>query len=192
MIKIGILGDIGAGKSFVAKAFKYPVFDADKEVIKIYKKNKLCFLKLKKKFPKTITRHPINKTELVEILLKDKKNIKKIGKIIHPFVNKKLKIFLNKNRNKKYVILDIPLLLENKIVKSSIIYVFVESKKKDIQDHLKKRKNFNETLYNIIKKNQLSLVIKKKKSKFIIKNNFKKKTVKKRVSEIKNIISNLC
>ena len=192
MIKIGILGDIGAGKSFIAKAFKYPVFDADQEVINIYKKNKFCFLKLKKRFPKTITQYPINKSELVEILFKNKKNIKEIGKIIHPFVNKKLEIFLKKNHNKKYVVLDIPLLLENKVVKSSIIYVFVESKKKDIRYHLKKRKNFNEKLYNIVRKNQLSLVIKKKKSKFIIKNNFKKKDVKKRVSQIKSKISNLC
>ena len=36
--KIGILGDIGSGKSFIAKQFGYPVFNADKEVNKIYKK----------------------------------------------------------------------------------------------------------------------------------------------------------
>ena len=40
MIKIGILGDIGSGKSFVAKKFGYPVFNADVEVSKLYKKNK--------------------------------------------------------------------------------------------------------------------------------------------------------
>ena len=49
MIKIGILGDIGSGKSYVAKQFGCPVFDADAEVIKIYKKNKICFNRLKKK-----------------------------------------------------------------------------------------------------------------------------------------------
>ena len=38
MIKIGILGDIGSGKSFAAKQFGYPVFNADAEVSKIYKK----------------------------------------------------------------------------------------------------------------------------------------------------------
>ena len=35
MIKIGILGNIGSGKSFVAKCFGYPVFNADEEVSKI-------------------------------------------------------------------------------------------------------------------------------------------------------------
>ena len=43
MIKIGILGNIGSGKSFVAKSFGYPVFNADEEVSKIYKKEKKSF-----------------------------------------------------------------------------------------------------------------------------------------------------
>ena len=47
MIKIGILGDIGSGKSFVAKSFGYPVFNADDEVAKIYKKAEFVF-KIKK------------------------------------------------------------------------------------------------------------------------------------------------
>ena len=64
MIKIGIVGDIGSGKSFVARQFGYPVFDADKEVSKIYKKNKSCFKKLKKIFPKYIFSFPIKKHEL--------------------------------------------------------------------------------------------------------------------------------
>ena len=32
MIRIGVIGGIGSGKSFIAKLFKYPVFNADKEV----------------------------------------------------------------------------------------------------------------------------------------------------------------
>ena len=48
MKRIGILGDIGSGKSYVAKKFGYPVFDADKEVNNLYKKDKKVFSKLKK------------------------------------------------------------------------------------------------------------------------------------------------
>ena len=43
MIKIGILGDIGSGKSYVAQNFGYPVFNADYEVAQLYKKNKNIF-----------------------------------------------------------------------------------------------------------------------------------------------------
>ena len=50
MIKIGIVGDIGSGKSFVSKQFGYPVFNADNTVLKIYKKNRSCFKKLKKNY----------------------------------------------------------------------------------------------------------------------------------------------
>ena len=48
MIRIGVIGGIGSGKSFIAKIFKYPVFNADKEVNLIYRNNKECFKKLKK------------------------------------------------------------------------------------------------------------------------------------------------
>ena len=48
MIRIGILGNIGSGKSYVANNLGYPVFDADYEVTKLYKKNKKIFSKLKK------------------------------------------------------------------------------------------------------------------------------------------------
>ena len=54
MIKIGILGDIGSGKSYVAQNFGYPVFNADYEVAKLYQKNKNIFNKLKAKLPKYI------------------------------------------------------------------------------------------------------------------------------------------
>ena len=39
MKRIGILGDIGSGKTYVAKCFGFPVFNADLEVAKIYKNN---------------------------------------------------------------------------------------------------------------------------------------------------------
>ena len=47
MTRIGIIGDIGSGKSFIARQFGYPVFNADEEVSKIYKKNISCFNKLR-------------------------------------------------------------------------------------------------------------------------------------------------
>ena len=55
MIKIGIVGDIGSGKSYVAKNFGYPIFNADYEVGKIISTNdKNIFNKLKKNLPKYI------------------------------------------------------------------------------------------------------------------------------------------
>ena len=184
MIKIGILGDIGSGKSYVAKSFGYPVFNADVEVSKLYKKNKKIFNKLKKILPKHIHSFPLNKNEISSAILANKFNLKKIVKLVHLEIRKKMNIFLNKNKNKKFIILDIPLLLENKINKKNDILIFVESKKSDISKRLKKRENFNPKLLSKFKNIQLSPDYKKKKSQFIIKNNFTNKPVNKSIRKI--------
>ena len=184
MIRIGILGDIGSGKSFVAKSFNYPVFNADNEVGKLYKKNRKIFIKLNKSLPKYITQFPIKKQEITRSILANKNNLRKIIKIIHPEVRKKMNIFIKKNKRKKFVILDIPLLLENKINRKKDILIFVESKKVEIIKRLKKRKNFDYEILNKFRKIQLSLDYKKKKSKFIIKNNFTNRFIKKQIKYI--------
>lgn len=191
MIKIGILGDIGSGKSFISKQFGLPVFNADKEVQKIYKKDKTCFRKLKKKLPKFINSYPVNKKNLIKAIFSNSKNIKKINEIIHPRVRKKLKYFFSENKKKKAVVLDIPLLLENKINDKSYILIFVDAKKKDIDENLKKRKNYNSNLIKRLKKIQTSLKTKKNVSNFIIKNNFRSEEIKKKVKIIKKEIFNL-
>ena len=188
MIRIGILGNIGSGKSYVAKNFGYPVFNADYEVTKLYKKDKKIFKKLKKKLPKYISSFPINKNEITKAILSNKVNLQKIISIVHLEIRKLLKLFLIKNRNKKIIILDIPLLLENKINNKNDILVFVDSKKIEIEKRLKKRLNFNRKLINKFKKIQLSGFYKKRKSDFIIKNNFMKKNVN---IEIKNILKKI-
>ena len=93
-------------------------------------------------------------------------------------------LFLRKNKNKKIVILDIPLLLENKIYKKNDILIFIKTKKNDVLKRLKKRKNFNHKLLKKFRDIQLPLAFKKKKSQFIIKNDFTKKTVRKHVNYI--------
>ena len=169
MIRIGIVGDIGSGKSYIAKQFGFPIFNADLEVSKIYKKNKKCFKKLKKTFPKHIFSFPIKRKELSQAVAKDKNNVKKINKIVHPEVRMRMHKFLNKNKKKD-------------------ILVFVEAKKKEINIRLKKRSNFNSKIFKKLKKLQLPLETKKKKSNFILKNNFKSLSVKKNVKILKNKI----
>ena len=190
MIKIGILGDIGSGKSFVSKQFGFPIFNADKEVKTIYNKDRSCFIKLRKKLPKFINSFPIKKKNLIKAILSNIKNLREINKIIHPIVSKKMNKFFLKNFNQKAVILDIPLLLENKINTKSYILIFVDAKKKNIEKNLKKRKYYNRNLLNKLRKIQISLNSKKKLSNFIIENNFKSKPVKNRVKIIKKKILN--
>ena len=183
-----MVGAIGSGKSYVAKQFGYPVFNADFEVSKIYKKNKNCFVKLRKKLPKFIYSFPIKKLEILNAIESNWNNLKKINKIVHPIVRKKMNYFLIKNKDKKIVILDIPLLLENKINIKDCILLYVDANKIEIKKRLKDRINFNEKLLKKLNKLQLPIEIKKNKSNYIIKNDFKISSIKKNVTVLKKKI----
>ena len=189
MIKIALVGDIGSGKSHIAKLFNFPVFNADFEVAKIYKTSRQCFMRLKKKLPKYFLSFPTKKDQIIKAITEDESNLKKITHIVHPEIRKKMNIFLKNNKKKEAVVLDIPLLLENKLNNKGDIIIFIQSKKSEIIKRLKKRNNFNIDLFNKFKNIQLPLSLKKKKSNYIIKNNFTHKYVKKNIKKkIKKII----
>ena len=101
MIKIGITGSIASGKTTVARIIsgkKYPLFDADKEVKKIYKKNSFknkIFKKFKLKNKKNI------KEKIKKIISVNKNSLKGLERIIHPLVRKELKNFVKKKQKKK-------------------------------------------------------------------------------------------
>ena len=188
MIRIAVLGDIGSGKSHVAKQFGYPVFNADAEVSKLYRKSRKCYNKLKKVLPNYITSFPVQKIELSKAIMSNQQNLKKIVKVVHPEVRNRMNNFIKKNRNKKFVILDIPLLIENKLNKKNDILIFVDAKKKEINKKLKKRHNIS---IEILKKFQLPIELKKKKAGYIVKNNFRNNSVKKNVKMVlKKILLN--
>ena len=85
MIRIAVLGDIGSGKSHVAKQFGYPVFNADAEVSKLYRKSKKCYNKLKKELPEYIVSFPVKKMRFPKLLL-----------LIDIILKKLLKLFIQK------------------------------------------------------------------------------------------------
>ena len=191
MIRIAVVGDIGSGKSHIAKLFGYPVFSADDEVAKLYRESRKCFNKLKKTLPKYIVSFPVNKNALSQAIIESNYNLKKIVSIIHPEIKIKMKKFIKKNKNKKVVVLDIPLWIENKINTKKDILIFVDASKKEINKRLKKRNNVNLKVIEKFKKLQLPIELKRKKSNYIIKNNFKNNSIKKNVKIIlKKILLN--
>ena len=190
MIRAAVIGSIGSGKTFVAKLFKCPVFNADDEVKKIYKTNKVCFNKLKKILPSYIKSFPIKKRELVEAISEDKKNLKKISYIVHPLVRQKMNFFLEKNKKKKLVLLDVPLLIENKLNKKDDILIFIKSKKNKILKRLSKRENYDKNILKILKENQTILLKKKKIANYIIYNNYSLKIMEKKIKYLKHKIIN--
>ena len=190
MIRIAIIGGIGSGKSFISKLFGYPVFNADNEVKYIYKKNRKCFNKLKKKLPKFIKTFPVRKEELILAINSNKKNLRLISSIVHPLVRKSMKKFIIKNKNRKLVILDIPLLIENKLNEKRDIIIFIQSKNSKVLQRIKKRPFFNRKLIKNLKENQAILSKKKKLANYIINNNYSLHIMKKKINIIKKEILN--
>ena len=190
MIRVALLGNIGSGKSFISKLFKFPVFNADNEVKKIYKNDRECFRKFKKKLPNFISTFPIKKKEVIKAINSNKNNLKKISSIIHPIVRKKMENFLNKNKKSKIVVLDIPLLIENKLNKKRDVLIFVSSSNKNILKRLKKRPLFNKEILKTLKKNQSLLIKKRKLADYIVDNNYPPSVMENKIKLIKKKILN--
>ena len=190
MIRIAVVGDVGSGKSYIAKLFGYPVFNADIEVAKLYRKNRKCYKKLKKALPNYVRSFPVKKNKILEAIMDEQNNLKKIIKIIHPQIRMCLNNFIKKNKHRKFIVLDIPLLMENKINKKNDIIIFVDSKKNEINKRLKKRYKANLKIIKRFEKVQLPVEFKRKKSNFIIKNNFRNNNAKKNVKNILGCFTN--
>mgnify|MGYP001502508403 CR=1 FL=1 len=190
MIRIGIIGGIGSGKSFVAKLFNSPVFNADKEVNYLYNNSKECFIKLKKKVPKFINSFPVKKKQLISAINADQRNLRKISSVVHPLVRRRMKKFIIKNKNCKIIILDIPLLVENKLNKKGDVLIFVKSKKSKIIKRLKKRSNYDVKIIKKLTENQILISKKIKLSDYVVDNNFSLNIMKKKIKLLKNKILN--
>lgn len=186
MIKICVVGSIGSGKTYISKLLagkKFPIFNADEEVSNVYKQ-KSIFAKLKKTLSKYIASYPINKQELIQAISSNQNNLKKIIKIVHPEVRKKMKLFLQKNKSKKVVIMDIPLLLENKLHEPEDVIICIDANQKLLDAKLKQRPSYNKKMISILRKIQLPIEEKKLLADFVLVNNYNKKTMQLRVKEL--------
>ena len=186
MIKICVVGSIGSGKTYISKLLagkKFPIFNADEEVSNVYKQ-KSIFAKLKKTLSKYIASYPIDKQELIQAISSNQNNLKKIIKIVHPEVRKKMKLFLQKNKSKKVVIMDIPLLLENKLHEPEDVIICIDANQKLLDAKLKQRPSYNKKMISILRKIQLPIEEKKLLADFVLVNNYKKKTMQLRVKEL--------
>jgi len=190
MVRVGILGSVGSGKTFIANIFKelsFNIFSADSEVANIYKNNKTVNKKIAKFFKLKLYKGKINKQDLRDSLKKNPKKFKFLNKIIHPIVRKRLAIFLSRFKKNKLVVLDIPLLVENKMLNFVDILVFVKTRSNSFLSRIKKRKNLDKQFLNILKKQQVSEKIKETYADFIIYNSSKNKVK----LQVKNIIDKI-
>tara|TARA_B100000941_G_C28307568_1_gene449770 strand:+ start:57 stop:620 length:564 start_codon:yes stop_codon:yes gene_type:complete len=154
MKKIGITGSLASGKTTACKilANKGPLFSADLTVKKFYEKEDLKILIAKK----LKIKNPDNLKKIIkDKILTDKYLIKKLEKIIHPFVRKEMKKFTKKNKRKKILFFEIPLLIESKLMDYFNTIIFIKSKK-SLRIKRFKAKGGNEKLFKVLNSKQLS------------------------------------
>ena len=183
MIIIGITGSIGMGKTTIASIFtklNIPIHDSDATVGLLLEKNIFVINQIKKKWPNCVIsskkQHLVNKSKLSDVIFKQKSQKMTLEKILHPHVFDSRDLFLKKNRNinKKFVGLDVPLLYETK-TDEICNYVFLAYSSKKIQrKRVLKRKNMTIQKFKNITNNQMSDSEKKLKKPIIIRTDFGK------------------
>ena len=188
MIKIGLTGSIGMGKSETARIFSglgIPVYDADASVHKLYESGKTGAIAIKKIFPEAISDDgSVDRKILGGIVVGNKTNIKKLEDIIHPLLKNDRLDFFGKNINEKIVVLDIPLLFETK-GESQVDYVVVVSTSDNIQkQRVLERPDMTDDKFEKILLSQMPNEAKCKKADFIIDTSISIDDAKKQVLNI--------
>lgn len=115
MIRLGLTGSIGMGKSTVAEMFAdegVPVFDADAAVHRLQGRGGALVKAIEARFPGTTGEFGVNRTALSEAVLGESHNLQWLEGLIHPAVARERDTFLDTHRNAPLVVLDIPLLFE--------------------------------------------------------------------------------
>ena len=180
---IVITGSVASGKTSAANIVskgRYPIFNADKIVKKVYKK-KLFIKRAKKKFK--IKKSANIKKEIKKLIMTSKIKLGDIEKIVHHLVRKQMNLFLKKRKKYKHIILEIPLFVESKLYKKFDNSIFIDSKRSKRLKRFKK-KGGSKSLFNILDKRQINAKIKKKKCTNTVVNNSSLEVLKKRLSNI--------
>jgi len=183
MIRIGITGSLASGKSTASRFISNnngPLFSADKEVKKFYK-NKAFQKKIIKIF-KLKKKSNIKKQIKTEVINK-KINLKRLEKILHPLVRKKMHLFLKNNKKKKFVFLEIPLLVESRLMKYFDVVIFIRSRTETRLKRFLKRGG-SVRIFKILNKQQLKDSSKMKVCDHIVVNNNTLSSLKKKLFNI--------
>ncbi len=177
MLKVGLTGNIGSGKSIISHIFSIlgiPVYNADNESKKILDSPKLIS-QITNIFNKEVinTDNTINKKKLAEIVFNDKTKLDKLNAIIHPLVMNDFETWCSKNNNHLYVINESAILVETNLYKQFDKLITVSAPEELRIARVMKRDNCNREKVLIRINNQLSEEEKIKVSDYIINNNEK-------------------
>ena len=189
MIKIGLTGSVGMGKTTTAKVFAKlgcDVWDADETVHKLYSKGGKAVVKVAKLFPSAVEDGSISRSRLKALLKNEPKNLKELEEIVHPLILEDRQNF-QKHTTSDVVVFDIPLLFETGADKEmdKTVCVFTSTKKQ--MERLKNRNKGYDDYYKQLISKQMPSNEKCDRADYVIETT-SHTAVEKRVIEILDIL----
>lgn len=147
MIKVGLTGNIGSGKSTVARVFqvlKTPVYHADDEAKKILDSRDIIS-KLINIYSNDIldTDGKVDRKKLARIIFNDQNEVNKLNRIIHPLIEKDFEQWVKKHKDIKYLIHEAAILFESGFDKLFDKIIFVSAPKETRIQRIIKRDNIS-------------------------------------------------
>ncbi|MEC7083683.1 MAG: dephospho-CoA kinase [Bacteroidota bacterium] len=190
MLKVGITGGIGSGKSTVSRFFSelgVPVYDSDQRAKSLMQHDDSIIIKIKKEFgDDSYLNNMLNRSHIAEIVFKNELKLKQLNAIVHPVVRTDFNNWLSQNSNARFVIKEAAIMIESGAYKDLDKLIVVNANREQKIKWIKKRDHLLlEDIENRIQ-NQLSDKMRNQYADFIIENNSSKKALKQQVLSIYN------
>ena len=170
LIKIGLTGCIGMGKSTTLKIFEDEgvlTWSADEAVSRLYAKDGKAVLKVQALTPESVVNNSVSRENLREQVKNRPEILLSLELIVNPLIKTDRENFLRSNSQKKAVVLDLPLLFENKMELEFDIIVVVSAPARVQKERVLSRNTMDIKLLNIIKSKQISDEEKKSRADFV-------------------------
>ena len=173
MMIIGLTGAVAMGKSTLSRMFRFhriPVFDADQKVHEILKNDQAVIAAIRKNFPKAVTRGAVDRKILGQIIFNDPDDRTKLESILHPYVWRARKKFLERHRRTRQAVvaLDIPLLFETGSYRATDLNITVSAPAFLQKIRAMQRPGMTVARFNAIRASQLSDLEKRRRADIVI------------------------
>ena len=181
LIKIGLTGCIGMGKSTTLKMFQnegVSTWSADEAVSRLYTKGGQAVLKVQALTPDSVVDNAVSREKLREEVKKRPELLLSLELIVNPLIKTDRERFLCSNSEHRAVVLDLPLLFENKMESDFDIIVVVSASEAEQKERVLSRNTMDIKLLNIIKSKQISDKEKRSRADFVFETTSIKKTKK--------------
>lgn len=173
MIRVGLTGSIGMGKSTVLQMFAdlgASVWDADAAVHRLYAPGGAGVAPIAKLFPDAVTKDGVDRAALAKIVLGDTAALRRLEEIIHPLVAEDRERFMADAAlaGADAVVLDIPLLFENATEKHFDATVVVSAPEAVQRARVLARPGMTETKFEAIRGLQIPDAEKRQRADYVI------------------------